>query len=370
MNQNNSTSWFIWLIEVTGNSMSAIVLWFGFLICLALVIHRIIIVLLRHVIDNNGIGQSILKRTNIPIGFAFILLAITFGLQSVDMNSKAIVFLHQVTKIGLIGLIGWTAILTINSIAETIQYRRRIDVEDNLDARRIHTQIQILRRALLITIFLLTSGAILMTFPEVQTFGVSLFASAGIAGLIMGFAARPILSNLIAGVQIALTQPIRIDDVVIVEGEWGWIEEITSTYVVIRIWDLRRLIIPLSHFIEKPFQNWTRESASIIGTVTWHLDYTAPIDRMRVKLKELLRDHSLWDKEVANIQVIGAEQSTIIVRALVSAKNSSQAWDLRCDIREQMLTWLQEEHPMALPRLRTNIENESINVTNASELVE
>jgi len=195
-----------------------------------------------------------------------------------------------------------------------------------------------------------------MTFPTIQHVGVSLFASAGAAGLVLGFAARPILANLIAGIQIALTQPIRLDDGVIIEGEWGWIEEITSTYVVVRIWDLRRLIVPLSFFIEKPFQNWTRESSAIIGAVTWRLDYRAPIDAMRKKLDELLAGNARWDGKVANVQVVETDVSTITVRALMSSANSPAAWDLRCEVREKMLTWLKETHPEALPRLRASVD--------------
>jgi small-conductance mechanosensitive channel len=195
-----------------------------------------------------------------------------------------------------------------------------------------------------------------MIFPAVRSFGVSLFASAGVAGLVLGFAARPILTNLIAGMQIALTQPIRIDDVLIVEGEWGWVEEITTTYVVIRIWDQRRLIVPLSHFIEKPFENWTRESAAILGVVLWHLDYRAPIAEMRKKLEELLYANKLWDGKVANLQIVDSGVSTITVRALMSARNSPTAWDLRCEIREQMLEWLRAEYPDALPRVRALLD--------------
>lgn len=197
-----------------------------------------------------------------------------------------------------------------------------------------------------------TIAAALTVLPFARQIGVSLFASAGIAGIAVGLAARPMLSNLIAGLQIAFTQPIRIDDVVIVEGEWGWIEEIGIFYVVVRIWDWRRLVVPLSYFIEKPFQNWTRRSASIIGSVFWRLDYRAPVGAMREKLNELCKANELWDGDVVNLQLTESHADTIEVRALMSARTSPQAWDLRCHVREEMLAWLQTEHAYALPRVR------------------
>jgi hypothetical protein len=204
--------------------------------------------------------------------------------------------------------------------------RYRIDTEDNLRARKFVTQARVLRRTVNIVVGILTVGAVLQTFESVQRYGVSLFASAGAAGLILGLAARPVLANLIAGIQIALTQPIRIDDVVIVEGEWGWIEEIFATYVVVRLWDLRRMIVPLSHFIEQPFQNWTRESASIIGAVYWHLDYTVPVAKVRAKLAEIVEASPHWDGKVVNLQVTDTDKDTVTVRGLMSARTSPQAW--------------------------------------------
>ena len=252
----------------------------------------------------------------------------------------------------IVGLMAWIALtVTIDRTTE----RLALDAEDNLAARKQATQMRVLRGAARVVIVLVTLGAVLASFETVRAYGVSLFASAGAAGLVLGLAARPVLANLIAGIQIAITQPIRIDDVVIVEGEWGWIEEIASTYVVVRIWDLRRLIVPLSQFIEQPFQNWTRETADIIGSVFWSLDYTAPVGEMREKLRELAEASPLWDGKVINLQVTDTDRDVITVRALLSARNSPAAWDLRCEIRERMLAWLQEEHPGALPRLRAEL---------------
>ena len=187
-------------------------------------------------------------------------------------------------------------------------------------------------------------------------YGVSLFASAGAAGLIVGLAARPVLSNLLAGIQIAMTQPIRVEDVVIVEGEWGRIEAVTSTYVVIRIWDLRRLIVPLSYFIEKPFQNWTYQTADLIGSVFLHVDYTVPVDRVRQELNAIVKSSAKWDRKVAVLQVTDTPAGMVELRALVSARNSGDAWDLRCEVREKLIAFLQREYPDALPRQRVAVD--------------
>jgi small-conductance mechanosensitive channel len=191
-----------------------------------------------------------------------------------------------------------------------------------------------------------------MTFEPVRQYGVSLFASAGVAGLVIGLAARPLLSSLIAGVQIAMTQPIRLDDAVVVEGEMGTVEDITSTYVVIRLWDLRRLIVPLSYFIEKPFQNWTHRGSAIVGAVTVHVDYTVPVERVREKVLEIVKASALWDGELVKLQMIEAGDHSVQLRALVSAPNASASSDLRCELREKLIAFLQAEYPHALPRSR------------------
>ena len=252
---------------------------------------------------------------------------------------------------------GWTLILAVGELAERAVRRHRIeDDEDNLAGRKAVTQIRVLRRTLQIVLALLTAAVVLSTFEGVRRYGVSLFASAGAAGLVLGFAARPVLANLIAGVQIALTQPIRLEDVVIVEGEWGRVEEIGATYVVVRIWDLRRLVVPLSHFIEKPFENWTRDTAQIVGQVVWHLDHAAPVERIRREVERAVRASALWDGAVVGLQVIEADRDGLRLRALMSARNAAAVWDLRCEVREAVMTWLQSEHPEALPRVRAEVE--------------
>lgn len=252
----------------------------------------------------------------------------------------------------LIAAIGWAITASVS-----YAFRRRIDrldltAPDNLRARKTITRLDVLRRVWVIFGGVATLAAALTVVPWARQIGVSIFASAGIAGIAVGIAARPVLSNLIAGLQIAFTQPIRIDDVVIVEGEWGRIEEIDLFYVVVRIWDARRLVVPLSYFIEQPFQNWSRKSTQIIGTIYWSLDYHVPIDAMREKLNELVRENALWDGQTVVLQVTDADRDSLQLRALASARNASDAWDLRCAIREAMIVWLQAEYPEALPRQR------------------
>ncbi|MFG6517634.1 mechanosensitive ion channel family protein [Sulfitobacter sp. 1A13496] len=309
----------------------------------------------RVISEKNITGRSLLRRARRPLRLAAVVAALAWVLPNVRLygwqDGAAHLFL-----VLLIILVGWTLILLTNHFAERAVRRHRLDVEDNLSARKFVTQARVLRRTVTIILGIFTAAGVLLTFESVQKYGAGLFASAGAAGLVVGLAARPVLTNLIAGLQIAITQPIRLEDVVIVEDEWGWIEEIFATYVVVRLWDWRRMVVPLSYFIEKPFQNWTRESASIIGTVFWYLDYTVPIGEMRAKLEELAKASPLWDGQVVNLQVSETEKDSIAVRGLVSARTSPQAWDLRCEIREKMIDWLQKEHPQALPRRRGNME--------------
>ncbi|MGZ8999337.1 MAG: mechanosensitive ion channel family protein, partial [Allosphingosinicella sp.] len=226
---------------------------------------------------------------------------------------------------------------------------------DNLLAREITTRVAVMQRILAASIVVITVCLILMSIPSIRQIGITLIASAGIAGIVAGLAARPALTNLIAGIQLALTQPIRIDDVVIVEGEWGWIEEIRVTFVVIRIWDLRRLVVPLSYFIERPFQNWTRTKADILGTVFLYVDYTVPVQRVREELHRILETDDLWDGNVWGLQVTNASDRTIELRALMGARNSDDAWNLRCHVRELLIDFIHREYPESLPRLRAEL---------------
>jgi small-conductance mechanosensitive channel len=246
----------------------------------------------------------------------------------------------------------WLAVRLSNTIADAVAVLHPSNVEDNLQARRIITQTRVLTRTLSSLIVLLGFAFALLTFPGVRNLGASLLASAGIAGLVVGIAARPVLANLLAGLQIALTQPIRIDDVVIVEGEWGRIEDIGRAFVTVAIWDQRRLVVPLQYFIEKPFQNWTRASSEILGTVFLWVDYGMPLDALRAELKRICEGTPLWDKRVCLIQVVEVSERAMQLRALVSAADASRAWDLRCLVREGLLDYIRREHPQFFPRVR------------------
>lgn len=264
---------------------------------------------------------------------------------------------HALTILTVIG-IAWSCIRGFDIWRGLLALRFRLDVTDNLHARQVHTQVLMLRRIAVVLVGIVSAAIILMTFPGVRAVGTTLFASAGVAGLIIGLAARPAISNLLAGLQVALTEPIRIDDVVVVEGQWGSIEEIRTSYVVVRIWDLRRLVLPLSYFIEKPFENWTRRTADILGTVYLYADYTAPVDAVREELHRILQGTRLWDGKSWGLQVTDATAQTVELRALMSASNSSDVWDLRCLVREELIKFLQSRHPGSLPRTRVSLDRD------------
>jgi small-conductance mechanosensitive channel len=250
----------------------------------------------------------------------------------------------------------WLLIRLLSVIEDVVAERFDVSASDNLRARAVHTQFRIIRRIAAVAIGLLSVAILLAGSEEFRELGTGILASAGLLGLVVGFAAQKTLGNLLAGIQIAITQPIRLDDVVIVEGEWGWIEEITLTYVVVRVWDLRRVVLPIGYFLEKPFQNWTRVSADILGTVYLYLDYTAPIEAIRSELRRIVEQSPLWDGNVCGVQVTDASAQTLEVRALVSALDSGKAWDLRCEVREQLIAFLQVNHPECLPRVRALVE--------------
>jgi len=296
---------------------------------------------------------SILDATKNPARLGLLLLALAITLPTTPLEPETKAILARCLLLATIFLLGWIATAALE-IAATIYLRKfRLDVEDNLLARKHVTQVRVLLRVLDTVIFLIAAGFALMTFEAVRQYGVSLFASAGVAGIVAGLAARPVLSSLFAGVQLAVTQPIRIEDAVTVENEYGWIEEITSTYVVVRLWDLRRLIVPLTYFIEKPFYNWTRHAAGTIGSVLLYLDYAAPIDRIREKAAELVAQSKIASGKVANVQVTNARPDSIEVRVLVSADSAANASNLCAELREKLIAFLLKEHPEALPRQRS-----------------
>ena len=322
----------------------------------ATLVYRLLRTILRRTLrTDQTLQRAVLQRAGGIGHFAFILLALALVAPALPLDRGATDIVHRVLIAAFIALIGWIAVLASNIAIERYIGRFKLDADDNLMARKTVTQMRVLKRTAEVMIVLITAGFALMTFDTVREYGISLFASAGVAGLAVGFAAKPLLSNLIAGVQLAITQPIRIDDAVVIENEWGWIEEFTSTYVVIRLWDLRRLIVPLSYFLENPFQNWTRSSSSILGYSMFYLDYTADVGRIRTKFEEITKESKSWDGRVVNMQVTDITERCMEVRALVSARNSSMAWDIRCEIREKLLAFLREEYPEALPRWRADI---------------
>jgi small-conductance mechanosensitive channel len=247
----------------------------------------------------------------------------------------------------------------MNAAQAALLSRHRMDAEDNLSARRIYTQVSVIRKIIVTAVVIIATGSILMLFDPVRQFGTSILASAGIAGVVIGFAAQKTLGNVLAGIQIALTQPLLIDDIVVVEGEFGQIEEITLTYVTVRTWDLRRLVLPITYFIEKPFQNWSRVSTELLGTVILYLDYQVPLGELRKELKRLVENNPKWDRRVCGLQVTDTKQSTIEVRALVSGTDPGKTFDLRCEVREGLIEFLRRDYPESLPRVR--------NVTEPSE---
>ncbi len=296
--------------------------------------------------------QSLISRTRNITRLTLIVLFLSIALPMAFDVGDARRTLSQILLVLFTMLAGWAAVVAVGIGAELHLRKFRFDVEDNLLARKHVTQFRLLMRTANILIITITVAVALLSFESVREYGLSLLASAGVAGLVLGLAARPVLANMIAGLQIAITQPIRLDDAVVVENEWGWVEEINSTYVVIKLWDWRRLIVPLSYFIERPFQNWTRKTASIIGSVVIHADYAVPVSRVREKLEEIVKSTPLWDRDVVNLQVVEATERTIQMRVLVSARTSPQAWDLRCLVREQLVAFLQQEFPSSLPFLR------------------
>ena len=288
-----------------------------------------------------------------PILFIIIIVAIQvypFIRSDIELPGW-----QEVARLLQIFSIAWLLISFVKVSRSVLLRRYDISSRDNLKARKITTQLRVFERIIVVVIVIIAVGVALMTFESIREIGTSILASAGIAGVIMGIAAQRLLANLFAGFQLAITQPIRLDDVVIVENEWGRIEEITLTYVVINIWDQRRLIVPSTFFIEKPFQNWTRKNSELLGSVFLYLDYSVSIDVIREELNRLLKETELWDQRVAVVQVTDASEKTMTVRILVSAIDSGTAWDLRVFIREKMINFLQEKYPESLPRHR--IEN-------------
>jgi small-conductance mechanosensitive channel len=288
------------------------------------------------------------------------LIALMLGAPALATSPALEQIFRNGASLLLIAVIAFVLFQVVDGISALLLRQYRLDVSDNLQARAIHTQVLVLRKVAVSVIGIFTLASMLMVFDSVRQFGASILASAGIAGIIVGFAAQQSIATLLAGFQIALTQPIRVDDVVIVENEWGRIEDITLTYVVVRIWDLRRLVVPITYFIERPFQNWTRTSADLLATVYLYVDYGVPLEPLRAELTRVLSASRLWDKKVNVLQVTDAKEHTLELRALASAADASQAWDLRCEVRERLVDFLQKNYPDSLPKFRAMIDARNV----------
>lgn len=298
------------------------------------------------------LAAAIAARCSAPLQVLLPVLAMSIALAGLDIATGIGGHLPRILNVLGIVLAGWLAVRAVRGFVGHFLDEYSIDHADNLEARRMQTQFRVLGRVMVFVVVLVTAAGVMLAIPSIRHIGVSVFASAGIAGLALGLAARPALGNLIAGVQIAITQPIRIEDAVVVEGEWGWIEEIHLTYVVVRIWDLRRLILPISYFIEKPFQNWTRTTADILGSVILHMDYSVPVDEIRAEFARAVRASEHWDGKVDVVHVVDCTDKTMQIRLLMSAASSPGAWELRCEVRERMIDYLQRNYPDSLPRIR------------------
>ena len=323
---------------------------------LGLVIFRLVFAVLNRAVAKKDLfWRSLVARTRRPLRLGLVVATLTVGVAVAPLSPEQTDFGQHALLIAFMVLVAWT-LHTALHIWTTVHLRKfTLGSEDNFLARKHVTQSRIMVRLAGWVIVIVVTAAILMTFEGVRQWGVSLLAAGGAAGIVVGFAFQPVLKNLIAGIQLAVTQPIRIDDAVIVEGEWGWVEEITGTYVVIKIWDWRRLVVPLSYFIEQPFQNWTRDSSSLIGGVLLYLDHCADIKRLREKTNEVCRNSDLWDGNVCHVQVNDFRERVMEVRVLASARNAPRTYDLRCEIREELITWIQREMPEALPRTRETV---------------
>ncbi|WP_378188383.1 mechanosensitive ion channel family protein [Aquimarina sp. W85] len=331
-------------------------------IAIGIIILLVIFFLLQFLLQKIGKNSNSIfpvrfaKRIKIPLFLFLLATGVRLGLVSQHIPEDYFDYIKSISTVLYIIAITWGLIVTIKTIKHRVIRHYDLSASNNLHARKIYTQFNILERIIIFVIILFSIGIALMSFDSIRSIGVSMLTSAGVAGIIIGFSAQKALGTLLAGIQIAFTQPIRIDDVVIVEGEWGTIEEITLTYVVIRIWDKRRLVVPTTYFIENSFQNWTRSSTDLLGTVYIYTDYHIDIEALRTELKRIVDNTPLWDKNVQNIQVTNTTKEAVEIRALMSAKNSSDTWDLRVHVREKLILFLQKHHAESIPRTRIYLD--------------
>ncbi|MGD0480601.1 MAG: mechanosensitive ion channel family protein [Terracidiphilus sp.] len=324
----------------------------------ALLVRLIVFTALRRLSRQRGsvLGESLVKHGQGPSLWILPLIAMLAIVPNLSLPANFKAGLEHLAGLGLIAALAWLAILFIEVTKDILTARYRVDVEDNLAARRVQTQFQMVHRMAVILVTVVAVAVGLMTFPEIKHIGVSMLASAGVASLVIGMAMKDTLANLIAGAQIAFSQPFRMGDAVVIEGEWGWIEEIGMMYVVVRCWDLRRLVLPVSYFLTNAFQNWTRSSADLLAYSYIYTDYTTPVEAVRQELKRILESTPLWSGKVCVLQVSDMDHYTLQLRALMDARNGGDAWDLRCLVREKLIEFLQKNYPGSLPRYRGEME--------------
>ncbi|WP_285582382.1 MULTISPECIES: mechanosensitive ion channel domain-containing protein [Herbidospora] len=334
--------------------------WNWISLAIAVLAALIAVELVRRILRSRLVGERwalagpLVRRCTWP-GFVTAALATAAAVYDRGLiPPEAEGWVGHLTTIALIFCATWLVIQTAYAVTDVVLERLvRVEGDANRRARRIRTQIELVRRVCAAVVIVLALGAMLFTFPQVRALGAGLLASAGIAGVLVGIAAQSTLGNLLAGLQLAFSDAIRLDDVVVVQGEWGRVEELTLTYVSLRLWDERRLILPVSHFANNPFENWTRHESRILGTVFLRVDWTVPIPELRAELHRAIKDNPLWDQKDWTLQVTDITPGGLVeVRALMSAADSASAWDLRCDVREHLVTWIRENYPESLPRLR------------------
>ena len=345
-------AWLAWAWPWLGALISVVVA-----VGLALLVHRAAVIAMRHASRRTATTTDdiLLRRLRRPSRWLLVVFALSAIEPTLALPETVLAIWQQVSALLLPALFGWLVVGLLRAVNDIVVVRTDISIEDNLAARRRRTRADILHRVALFVVLLITFCMMLISIPSVRNIGVTLIASAGLAGLAVGAAAQPALKNVIAGVQMAFTEPIRIDDVVIMDGEWGRIEEIRLTFVVVRIWDDRRLVVPVSKFLENSFQNWTRETSQLLGTAFLRVDPTADVPRIRAHLEEVVKANPRWDGRVCGLQVTETYVDHIELRCLVSARDAALAFDLRCDVREAMMAFLAAEMPGALPRRRNEM---------------
>jgi small-conductance mechanosensitive channel len=339
-------------------------------ILIGLLVHYILFALGQRLArrKRHAVVVSFVKWARRPVRFILPLIAVSIVLPLLSFPSKSVRITEHAIGLVLIACFAWFLTEMLKVFEDVVDAKYNAKISTDVNARRVTTQVSVLRRVVAVLIAILAIAAMLVTFPSIWNIGAGLFASAGVAGLVIGMAAKPTLSSLLAGIQVALTQPISLEDVVIVNGEWGRIEEIGVTYVVVRIWDLRRMVVPLTYFIENPFQNWTYQTADILGTVFLYTDFTVPVDEVREELHRLLKTTELWDGKVWGLQVTDYKNNVVELRALMSSSDSGKSFDCRCYIRENLIKFLQDKHPQSLPKTRAELHPTALHANGNSSV--